>query len=152
MEFKAIVKELNNLLDEPFKFNLDMVHQTLAIENIIKPLEFVCFADSILRDTSVLPYNFTWDKTTSQRLVIMNMVIYINKSLFTESIERLLINKPVSQQTIFVRLRIIINMIDKLDLRSSDKLEWQEHLRIITRIREKVFFDYYLSKIIELPF
>lgn len=152
MEFKALVKELNELLDSPFKFNLDMVHQTLAIQDVIKPLEFVCFADSILRDCSVLPYNFMWDKTTSQRLVIMNMVIYINKSLFTESIERLLNNKPVSQQTIFVRLRIIINMIDKLDLRSSDKLEWQEHLRIITKIREKAFFDYYLSKILELPF
>lgn len=152
MEFKALVRKLNEQLDEPFKFNLDMVHQTLAIYDGSKLAEFVCYNDSILKDTSILPHNFTWDKTASQKLVIMNMVIYINRSLFTESIERLLINKPVSQQTIFVRLRIIINMIDKLDLRTSDKLEWQEHLRIITRIREKVFFDYYLSEIIQIPF
>lgn len=152
MEFKALVRKLNKQLDEPFKFNLDMVHQTLAIYDGSKPVEFVCYSDSIFKDTSILPHNFTWDKTASQKLVIMNMVIYINRSLFTESIKRLLVNKPVSQQTIFVRLRIIINMIDKLDLRTSDKLEWQEHLRIITRIREKAFFDYYLSEIIEIPF
>lgn len=152
MEFKALVRKLNEQLDDPFKFNLDMVHQTLAVYDGSKPAEFVCYSDSIFKDTSILPHNFTWDKTASQKLVIMNMVIYINRSLFTESIERLLVNKPVSQQTIFVRLRIIINMIDKLDLRTSDKLEWQEHLRIITRIREKVFFDYYLSEIIQIPF
>lgn len=152
MEFKTLVKKLNENLSPEFKFNLDMIHQTLAIYDGSKPLEFVCYANSILKDTNILPYNFMWDKTISQKLIIMNMVIYINRSLFTEQIERLLNNKPSSQQTIFVRLRIIINMIDKLDLRSSDKLEWQEHLRLITKVREKAFFDYYLNEIIQIPF
>lgn len=152
MEFKTLVKKLNEKLSPEFKFNLDMIHQTLAIYDGSKPLEFVCYANSILKDMSVIPYNFFWDKTSTQKIIITNLIIYINRSLFTEALDKLLNNKPLSQQTIFVRLRIIINMIDKLDLRSSDKLEWQEHLRLITRVREKAFFDYYLDEIIQVPF
>lgn len=152
MEIKEIVKILNKELDWDFKFNLDTVYQTLAVYDGTKISGFVCYLNSIIKDNSVMPRNFTWDMHTSQKLRVLQLCYWINEHIFTESLQRLCENKQPLIQTEYVRLRIAINMIDKLDIRSSQKLEWQDHLRLLCHSRDLVMSNYYLDKIIQLPF
>lgn len=152
MELKQLVNILNEKLDWDFKFNLDTVYQTLAVYDGTKISGFVCYLNSIIKDNSVMPRNFTWDMHTSQKLRVLQLCYWINEHIFTESLQRLCENKQPLIQTEYVRLRIAINMIDKLDIRSSQKLEWQDHLRLLCHSRDLVMSNYYLDNIIQLPF
>lgn len=152
MEIKEIVKILNKELDWDFKFNLDTVYESLAVYDGTRIRGLVCYLNSIIKDYSVMPRNFTWDMYTNQKLRVLQIIYWINEHIFTESLQRLCENKQPLIQTEHVRLRIAINMIDKLDIRSSQKLEWQDHLRLLCHSRDLVMSNYYLDKIIQLPF
>ena len=152
MELKEIVNILNKNLDWDFKFNLDTVYQSLAVYDGTRISGFVCYLNSIIKDYSVMPRNFTWDMNTDQKLRVLQTCYWINEHIFMESLNRLCKNEPIQFSTIYIRLRIAINMIDKLDIRSSQKLEWQDHLRILCHNRNLVMSNYYLDRIIQLPF
>ena len=152
MELKEIVNILNKNLDWDFKFNLDTVYQSLAVYDGTKISGFVCYLNSIIKDYSVMPRNFTWDMYADQKLKVLQLSYWINEHIFMESLQKLCDNKPPMHQTMYVRLRIAINMIDKLNLRNSQKLEWQDHLRLLCHNRNLVMSNYYLDNIIQLPF
>lgn len=152
MEIKEIVKILNKELDWDFKFNLDTVYESLAVYDGTRIRGLVCYLNSIIKDYSVMPRNFTWDMYTNQKLRVLQTVYWINEHIFMESLQRLCKNKHILYQTELVRLRIAINMIDKLDIRSSQKIEWQDHLRLIYNNRHLIMSNYYLEKIVQLPF
>lgn len=152
MELKEIVNILNKNLDWDFKFNLDTVYQSLAVYDGTRISGFICYLNSIIKDYSVMPRNFTWDMHANQRLRVLQICYWINEHIFTESLQRLCENKQPLYQTELVRLRIVTNMIDKLDIKRSQKLEWQDYLRLIYYNRHFVMSNYYLDKIIQLPF
>lgn len=152
MEIKELVNILNKELDSDFKFNLDTVYESLAVYDGTKISGLVCYLNSIIKDYSVMPKNFTWDMYSNQKLKVFQTTYWINKNIFMESLNRLCKNEPIQFSTIYVRLRIAINMIDKLDIRSSQKLEWQDYLRLLCHNRTLVMSNYYLNKIVQLPF
>ena len=82
---------------------------------------------------------------------ILKINHYINTKVFTP-----MLNQTVNDQSVFalvktfdVRIRISINMINKLDLSDKVKNTWIEHIQNLYKNRLKACMDYYINT---LPF
>ena len=150
-------KELVNLLNEQIsekeaKFKLDEIHETLAKDDGKRTSSFIGFANSIEKDTNIIPSELKTIKYTKHQKEISTIRRWINQKLFQSCINWLLHNHNILMSTLDVRIRIAINMIMKTSLNRNDKLLWISHLHRIIRIREKVMFEWYLINIAQIPF
>lgn len=149
---KSLVEKLNKQLENEFKFNLDPIRETLAIENGTKVSSFLGFSNSIYNDFSVIPINFTQNCSNEVKTKITVIIHWINTKLFTSMLTQLIKNMCPLYTTEEVRLRIATNLIMKLNLPKNKKLEWIQHLQILYRIRRNKIEKYYEKEIAQLPF
>lgn len=146
-----LVNILNQQLEPQFKFQLDIINSTPANPSQIG--EFLGFANSIIHDTNIIPkwYNFQL-KTAEDIKRISNIVHWINIKLFENILKQLCNNRYPLETTSFVRLRIAVNLIEKLNIPQSRKIEWVEHLQQCYRNRQCAIIEFYDREIAEIPF
>lgn len=147
---KQIVSEINKLLPKKYQFSLDMVYQTPPNESGIYVLEFLGYANSFSKDQKTLPESLYQEYLRNNQIKKVNE--WINRKLFTESIEILKNEKRPDCNTDFVRLRIATNMIYKLDVKKEEKEEWVQKLHEVYYERHRAIFEYYVKMIAQLPF
>lgn len=146
-----LVNILNRQLEPQFKFQLDIITSTPANPSQIG--EFLGFANSIIHDTNIIPkwYDFQL-KTVEEVKRASNIIHWINAKLFTNMLNQLIKNRYPLETTSFVRLRIAVNLIEKLNIPQSRKIEWIEHLQKCYRSRHYVITKYYDKEIVKIPF
>lgn len=156
-DFITLVTELNKDLDYRYRFELDMVHQTPPSLDYRGTLDFICYAPSIKQDSNSMPTNFTWGMSnwgliSPEEEHCIRLKEWINVKLFTFMLNNLLKGKS-DTVTEYVRLRIAIHMIEKLNfLKKWDQIKWEKHLITLYYARRKVIFNFYYNVILELPF
>lgn len=148
--FKELVTKLNEELPVQFKFKLDMIHSSCANVKIGNHIEFLGYAESISKDISIVPEDLIIFVCTNPQA--SNIIRWINEKIFTSMLNQTLAGMNTMCSTEFVRLRIALNLIDKLDISSEQKQEWMFQLNSVYYERKKVIFEYYLREIVEIPF
>lgn len=146
-----LVNILNQQLELQFQFQLDIINSTPANPSQIG--EFLGFSNSITHDTNIIPkwYDFQL-KTAEDVKRISNIIHWINTKLFENILKQLCNNRYPLQTTSFVRLRIAVNLIEKLNIPQSRKIEWIEHLQTCYRNRQQAIAKFYDREIAEIPF
>lgn len=146
-----IVNELNKQLPKEYQFVLTVIHSTPPKDNGTHVLEFLGWTNDVLNDYKVYPINLY--HLYNRHIQMQNVCRWINDKLFMSSLNQLLNSRSPLLTTELVRLRIAINLIFKFDfLTNEEKEEWMQHLQILYFNRRKAMTDYYLQKIVQLPF
>ena len=146
-----LVKELNKQLAPEYQFVLTMIHSTPPKEDGTHVLEFLGWANDILKDYKIYPVNLY--HLHNRHVQMQNVCRWINNKLFMSSLNQLLNHRSPLSTTELVRLRIATNLIFKLDfLTKEEKEEWMQHLHILYYNRRKAMTNYYLQKIVQIPF
>lgn len=148
MTFKEIVDKINEELEEPYKFHLDLIHYHDNSNHV----EFLGYSDSIEKDPAVIPKNL-------QLLVIPNKVNFdiakwINRRLFTELLKDVGKKMLTQRDKKLIHLRIATNMaIDTtINLTKEQKIEWAEHIKIVFYKRLLAIDNFYCREILGIPF
>lgn len=146
-----IVNELNKQLPKEYQFVLTTIHSTPPKDNGTYVLEFLGWTNDVLNDYKVYPISLY--HLYNRHIQMQNVCRWINNKLFMSSLNQLLNSRSPLLTTELVRLRIAINLIFKFDfLTNEEKEEWMQHLQILYYNRRKAMTDYYLQRIIQLPF
>ena len=148
MKLSELIEKLNYQLPIEYWFTLDPIY---SIDNEQGNI-FLGRAESILNDMHVFPWNllyFKLDKFKECKKILW----WINEKIFTYELTLLCEEKKVDTITAFVRIRIVQNMIRKLDiLTEEEKEEWANLIKIVFYERLRVMINYYLTFIEKLPF
>lgn len=148
MKLSELIEKLNYQLPIEYWFILDPIY---SIDNEQGNI-FLGRAESILNDMHVFPWNllhFKLDRFKECKKILW----WINEKIFTYELTLLCEEKKVDTITAFVRIRIVQNMIRKLDiLTEEEKEEWANLIKIVFYERLRVMINYYLTFIEKLPF
>ena len=151
MTIKTIIQNLNEKLSPEYKFKLDLIHSTPVRENGTQVLEYLGKADTIYNDMSTVPKSLLPKSHTSNKC--KKIIHWINEKIFFCSIKQLQMNRNPFFFTELVRLRIAVNLIDKVDdLKKEEKDEWQMQLKEVYYERKHILQEYYITNIAQLPF
>lgn len=137
--FTFLVHELNKMLDEEYKFELDKV--------INMDGEFVCYKDSVINDTKIYP-----NPLCQYNKYYKSVGKWINRRLFTEILQMLCNGKLMMVNTTLIRMQIGINMAIKQIPEKDEQDEWRKHILDVSYARFYAINLYYSKVICELPF
>jgi hypothetical protein len=140
--FIFLVNELNNLLAEEYKFELDRVISSAPYDT-----EVICYKDSVINDRKIF---LNLDIETN--LSCNRVGKWINRRLFTEMLTDLSEGRMTYIHTKLIRMHIGINMAMKMLPDKVAKEEWRTHILDLCYARFWAVNTYYATKICELPF
>lgn len=147
---KELVEILNKELSPQYSFHLNPIYQTPVKNDGTEILEFLGFSET-LANSDVYPISLYHQYNRHPQ--IQNICKWINDKLFLSSLKQLLNNRNPLYTTELVRLRISVNLINKLDfLTKYEKDEWISYLQLLYYNRHIILNNCYLSVIVELPF
>lgn len=150
MNFIDVVDGINKRLPIIYWLKLDNIMSTPTAYST--PV-FLGHAESILNDYTVYPINKLKSDYYLANPKHKKIVKWINEKIFTAEINQLMKNRQPLIETSLVRLRIAVNLIDKLDsLKKEEKDEWILHLQNLFHQRHLALSNFYLYEIVKLPF
>lgn len=150
LEFKELINNLNDYLEEPYKFQLDKLYSTPRFKG--DTMFFIKYQDSIIKDKTIVPKGLT-DKILKSNFN-QDIVKWINRKIFTIILEDLLERKFTEFKTKVVRLRIASNLAvnNAILLTKDEKIKWEDHIKNVFYNRNLAISNYYSQVICELPF
>lgn len=152
MELIELVQFLNKDLKTEYKFNLNPIHSTHAIIKEGVNVEFLGYAQSISKDTHIIPSNLIPKIVLNKNTYAL--LQWINTKIFEAALKQLLRqNKLFKTSAEGVRLRIAVNMIAKQSiLTKEEQEEWIMQLQNVYYERKRVIDNYYFKEIEKVPF
>lgn len=150
MNFIDIVDGINKRLSIIYWLKLDDIMSTPTAYST--PV-FLGHTESISNDYTVYPINKLKSDYYLSNPKHKKIVKWINEKIFTAEINQLMKDRQPLIETSLVRLRIAVNLIDKLDsLKKEEKDEWILHLQNLFHQRHLALSKFYLYEIVKLPF
>ena len=153
---KKIIKELNDKLEDKYKFHFDLCHSSttqMDDKNKLPQVIFIGYGDTIINDAAcMISINSIGYLEYKDIMQMYKIVKWINEKIFTSSL-RLLARGKYESVTEAVRLRIADNLIMKRPyLRKEDKIEWASLVKDVYYARKREMLNYYFTKIEAIPF
>ena len=97
------------------------------------------------------PHIYPLDFTIHRSKEVVELARYANRTIFQPIVDCLINDKgfTITENTSRVKLRIVINMIDKLQIPEIAKIYWGNHILLLFNFRFAECSRYYIST---LPF
>lgn len=151
MDFIDLVHDLNQRLDMrncgTSKFQLDKIICSHPLKTTI-----LGYAPSILNDQTIVPEHLRIPLLSN--LYNLQTIKWVNKK-YQQMLIDLSKDKKQDYRTELVRLRIAVNMATHDNIKgltNEEKEEWRQHIVQTFYERGLAITEYYLEKIVELPF
>ena len=149
---KNLVEKLNEELDDEYRIRLDAIRESpRKPDDGTRVLAFLGFAETINHDTTSVPEDIKLKVSNNKSL--NNILLWINKKIFTAALNYLKLGKKVPQFLELVRIRIVSNMIlNQRELTRVEQEEWIMQIQNVFYARKRVMLNYYFTNIEHLPF